>query len=115
MAQIGAQIISKDEEFRRQAGRLLRSGPIPVSGGANSEAALALSSRPVFDPTNAQRVFMLYDTVTSAGLAYGVDAALARHVPAWFAKWFLGVSAEDAYGLVRKPTVTSGVATATVP
>src|SRR4029077_732116 len=31
MAQIGAQMISKDEEFRRQAGRLLRSGPIPVS------------------------------------------------------------------------------------
>ena len=53
--------------------------------------------------------------VTSAGLAYGLDAALARHVPAWFAKWFMGVSPEDAYGVVRNPTVTSGVATATVP
>ena len=53
--------------------------------------------------------------VTSAGLAYGLDAALARHVPAWFAKRFMGVSPEDAYGVVRNPTVTSGVATATVP
>jgi pilus assembly protein CpaE len=31
MAQLTAQIISQDEEFRGQAGRLLRSGPTPVS------------------------------------------------------------------------------------
>lgn len=31
MAQLAAQIISQDEDFRRQAGRLLRSGPTPVS------------------------------------------------------------------------------------
>jgi pilus assembly protein CpaE len=31
MAQLAAQIISADEEFRRQAERLLRSGPTPVS------------------------------------------------------------------------------------
>ena len=31
MAQLAAQIISEDEEFRRQAERLLRSGPTPVS------------------------------------------------------------------------------------
>jgi pilus assembly protein CpaE len=31
MAQLAAQIISQDEEFRLQAGRLLRSGPTPVS------------------------------------------------------------------------------------
>jgi pilus assembly protein CpaE len=30
MAQLAAQIISEDEEFRRQAERLLRSGPTPV-------------------------------------------------------------------------------------
>jgi uncharacterized membrane protein YphA (DoxX/SURF4 family) len=28
--------------------------------------------------------------VTQAGLAYGLDAALRRHVPAWFARWLLG-------------------------
>ena len=31
MAQLAAQIVSHDEEFRRRMGRLLRSGPIPVS------------------------------------------------------------------------------------
>lgn len=31
MAQLAAQIISHDEEFRRRVGRLLRTGPIPVS------------------------------------------------------------------------------------
>jgi pilus assembly protein CpaE len=31
MAQLTAQIVSQDEEFRAQAGRLLRSGPTPVS------------------------------------------------------------------------------------
>src|SRR6185503_1177314 len=31
MAQLAAQIITEDEEFRRQAERLLRSGPTPVS------------------------------------------------------------------------------------
>jgi uncharacterized membrane protein YphA (DoxX/SURF4 family) len=29
--------------------------------------------------------------VTLAGLAYGVDAALQGRVPAWFARWFLGL------------------------
>jgi len=28
--------------------------------------------------------------VTQAGLAYGLDASLRRHVPAWFARWLLG-------------------------
>jgi len=31
MAQLAAQIVSHDDEFRRRMGRLLRSGPIPVS------------------------------------------------------------------------------------
>jgi uncharacterized membrane protein YphA (DoxX/SURF4 family) len=44
------------------------------------------------------KVFFVADLailVTSAGLAYGLDAAVARHVPAWFARWFLGVSPGD--------------------
>jgi hypothetical protein len=45
------------------------SSPITVSGGPNSQAALALSSRPLFDPTDPQRIFMLYETVTAAGLS----------------------------------------------
>lgn len=31
MAQLAAQILSHDEEFRRRIGRMLRSGPIPIS------------------------------------------------------------------------------------
>lgn len=31
MAQLAAQLLSHDEEFRRRIGRMLRSGPIPVS------------------------------------------------------------------------------------
>ena len=40
------------------------------------------------------KVFFVADLtimLTGAGLIYGVDAALAPHVPGWFAKWFLGV------------------------
>ena len=45
------------------------TGPTPVGGGANSQAGLALSSRPLFDPTRDERIFMLYETVTPAGFA----------------------------------------------
>lgn len=48
-------------------------GPVPVTGGANGQAALALSSRPLFDPTDASRIFMLYET-TAAGMPAGADA-----------------------------------------
>jgi hypothetical protein len=43
------------------------SGPYPVTGGANSQTALALSSRPLFDPTRPGRVFMLYETAAGPG------------------------------------------------
>jgi hypothetical protein len=43
------------------------SGPYPVTSGANSQAALALSSRPLFDPTQDGRMFMLYETATASG------------------------------------------------
>jgi hypothetical protein len=42
------------------------AGPYPVAGGSNSQAALALSSRPLFDPTRDGRMFMLYETATPA-------------------------------------------------
>jgi hypothetical protein len=51
------------------------SGPYPVTGGANTEAALALSSRPLFDPTNPRRIFMLYETAGGAGVPAGESAA----------------------------------------
>jgi hypothetical protein len=44
-------------------------GPYPVSGGANGQAALALSSRPLFDPTRQGRLFMLYETAGPFGAA----------------------------------------------
>lgn len=50
------------------------SGPILVSGGANTQAALALSSRPLFDPTDDQRLFMLFETVSAAGLESTLSA-----------------------------------------
>jgi len=40
------------------------------------------------------KVFFIADLtvmLTGAGLVYGIDAALQRHVPAWVARWFLGV------------------------
>jgi uncharacterized membrane protein YphA (DoxX/SURF4 family) len=39
------------------------------------------------------KVFFIADLtvmLTSAGLIYGLDAALQRHVPAWVARWLLG-------------------------
>ena len=51
------------------------STPIPVSSGTNSQAALALSSRPLFDPTDSRRIFMAYETVTTAGLASTLAAS----------------------------------------
>jgi hypothetical protein len=46
-------------------------GPITVTGGASGQAALELSSRPLFDPTNDARIYVLYETVAPAGLASG--------------------------------------------
>lgn len=43
------------------------SGPDAVGGGANLQAVLALSSRPLFDPARDGRMFMAYVTATPAG------------------------------------------------
>jgi hypothetical protein len=50
------------------------TGPVPVTGGPNSEAALAFSNRPLFDPSNDRRIFMLYETITAAGLRQTMTA-----------------------------------------
>jgi hypothetical protein len=44
------------------------TGPYPVSGGLNGQAVLALSSRPLFDPSGA-RLLMLYETTSAGGAA----------------------------------------------
>jgi hypothetical protein len=44
------------------------AGPYRVSAGANSQAGLTLSSRPLFDPTRAGRMFMFYETAGSSGI-----------------------------------------------
>ena len=49
------------------------SGPFAVTETANSAAALALSSRPLFDPSHAGRMFMLYETA-SAGSTPSAEA-----------------------------------------
>lgn len=50
------------------------AGPVPVTSGVNGQAALALSSRPLFDPTTDGRILMLYETTAPAAAA-GVDAS----------------------------------------
>jgi hypothetical protein len=55
------------------------SGPSAVSGGTNSQAALALSSRPLFDPSNPTRMFMLYETAGGAATAAGRSAGPAPY------------------------------------
>src|SRR5205807_1224879 len=45
------------------------AGPTTVTSGPNSQAALALSSRPLFDPTDDRRMLMLYETASPAGVA----------------------------------------------
>ena len=51
------------------------AGPYPVTGGENSQAALALGSRPLFDPSDDGRIFMLYETATSSGMVTTLSAA----------------------------------------
>jgi hypothetical protein len=57
------------------------TGPIPVSGGANSQAALTLGSRPLVDPRNDMKLHMFYETVGAAGLQQPVGAAGPSQFP----------------------------------
>jgi hypothetical protein len=45
------------------------AGPVPVTGGLNSQAALTLGSRPLVDPTDPARLYEFYETASFAGLA----------------------------------------------
>ena len=50
------------------------------------------------------KVFFIADLalmLTGAGLVFGVDATLQHHVPAWFAKWFLGVTEPEPVPSLR--------------
>jgi hypothetical protein len=44
------------------------SGPVLVTGGANSQAALTLASRPLVDPRHPARMRMFYETAGLAGI-----------------------------------------------
>jgi hypothetical protein len=57
------------------------TGPIPVTGGGNSEAGLMLGSRPLVDPRNDARLHMLYETVGAAGLAQSTGAGGPSQFP----------------------------------
>ena len=52
------------------------TGPAPVTGGLNSQAALALSSRPLADPSRDGRLFLLYEAMTASGLRQSLGLPL---------------------------------------
>ena len=56
------------------------TGPTPVTGGLNSEAALTIGSRPLVDPAHPMRLRMLYET---AGLA-AVPSSIGSSGPTQF-------------------------------
>lgn len=57
------------------------TGPVPVTGGANSEAGLMLGSRPLVDPRNDMRLHMFYETVGAAALTQSVSASGPSQFP----------------------------------
>ena len=50
------------------------SGPVPVTGGINSEAALTLGSRPLVDPRRPGHLMLFFETASFAGLANAIEA-----------------------------------------
>jgi hypothetical protein len=86
------------------------SGPYPVSGGANSQAALALSSRPLFDPRDDRRVFMLYET----GTGLGVVDLLPIGAPLWefpVSQLWLATSADGGLTWSNRKVLDTATAT----
>jgi hypothetical protein len=67
-SEIGGNIV---EWISRDRARTF-TGPVPVTGGVNSEAALTLGSRPLVDPRQPSRMFEYYETATFAGLASSI-------------------------------------------
>jgi hypothetical protein len=50
------------------------SGPVLVTGGLNSQAALTLASRPLVDPRHPRRLEMFYETAGLAGILPSVGS-----------------------------------------
>lgn len=48
-------------------------GPVPVTGGANAQAGLALGSRPLVDPVHPSRLRLFYETAAGAAPAVGLS------------------------------------------
>jgi hypothetical protein len=57
------------------------TGPVPVTGGINSEAALTLGSRPLVDPRRPSRMFEYYETATFAGIASSIRSSGPAQFP----------------------------------
>ena len=57
------------------------TGPVPVTGGTNGEAALLLGSRPLVDPHDDATVHMFYETVGAAALSQSVGASGPSQFP----------------------------------
>lgn len=57
------------------------SGPVLVTGGSNSQAALALGSRPLVDPTNNSRMYLFYETAGEPGLVQSVNSSGPSQFP----------------------------------
>lgn len=51
------------------------SGPLPVTGGTNSQAALTLGSRPLVIPKHPNRMRLLYETATASGVTPSVTSS----------------------------------------
>jgi hypothetical protein len=57
------------------------AGPVPVTGGVNSQAVIALGSRPLVDPTRASRMFLFYETAGTAALSESVRSSGPSQFP----------------------------------
>ena len=57
------------------------TGPTPVTGGANSEAVLAIGSRPLVDPTHPNRLQMFYETAGLGAASSSVGSSGPTQFP----------------------------------
>jgi hypothetical protein len=57
------------------------TGPVPVTGGLNSQAALTLGSRPLVDPRYPSRMYDYYETATFAGIASSIRSSGPAQFP----------------------------------
>lgn len=57
------------------------TGPAPVTSGVNSQAALAIGSRPLVDPTDPTRLRMFYETAGLAAVSSSVGSGGPRQFP----------------------------------